>query len=60
MGCFRKTFKKNYMKNHLKIAIAAVFISNLIFSQEAEKIYHEEYSKLSFVIQPSILKKSDA
>ena len=48
------------MKNHLKITIAAVFISNLIFSQEAEKIYHDEYSKLSFVIQPSILKKSDA
>lgn len=30
------------------------------FSQEAERLYHKEYSKLSFVFQPSILKKSDA
>ncbi|CAM3847895.1 hypothetical protein FLGE108171_16065 [Flavobacterium gelidilacus] len=34
------------------------FISS--YSQEAENIYHKEYSKLSFVFQPSILKKSDA
>jgi hypothetical protein len=30
------------------------------YSQEAEKIFHDKYSKLSFVFQPSILKKSDA
>jgi len=48
------------MKKHLKVTVVALFIFNLIFSQEAEKIYHEEYSKLSFVFQPSILKKSDA
>lgn len=30
------------------------------FSQEAENIFHKQYSKLSFVFQPSILKKSDA
>lgn len=30
------------------------------YSQEAETIYQKEYSKLSFVFQPSILKKSEA
>lgn len=30
------------------------------YSQEAEKIFHDDYSKLSFVFQPSILKKSDS
>jgi hypothetical protein len=43
---------------------AILFISLFTFatglSQEAEKIYQKEYSKLSFVFQPSILKKSDA
>lgn len=38
----------------------ATFISLLGYSQEAENIFHKEYSKLSFVFQPSILKKSDA
>lgn len=32
----------------------------LCFSQEAEKIYQTKYSKLSFLFQPSVLKKSDA
>jgi hypothetical protein len=43
--------------------IPAIFFSIFslfCFSQEAENIFHKEYSKLSFVFQPSILKKSDA
>ncbi|MGG7034584.1 MAG: hypothetical protein ACI7YS_05225 [Flavobacterium sp.] len=44
-------------------AVALLFLSTLSilgYSQQAEKIYHEEYSKLSFVLQPSILKPSSA
>lgn len=41
------------------IILATLFFS-LSYSQEAENIFHKEYSKLSFVFQPSILKKSDA
>lgn len=45
-----------------KILTLSIFLLFMIDvnAQEAEKIYHEEYSKLSFVFQPSILKKSDA
>lgn len=48
--------------NSQKVAslLLATFVSFFGFSQEAEKLYHKEYSKLSFVLQPSILKKSDA
>jgi hypothetical protein len=48
--------------NSQKVAsmLLATFISFFGFSQEAEKLYHKEYSKLSFVFQPSVLKKSDA
>lgn len=34
-----------------------IFFTSIIWSQEAEKIYHEKYSKLSFVIQPAFLNK---
>ncbi len=48
--------------NSKKVAslLLATFISFFAYSQEAENIFHKEYSKLSFVFQPSILKKSDA
>lgn len=48
--------------NYKKVAsLLLVTLSSLIsYSQEAENIFHKEYSKLSFVFQPSILKKSDA
>lgn len=50
------------LTNLKKVAslLLATFVSFLSFSQEAENIFHKEYSKLSFVFQPSILKKSDA
>lgn len=38
----------------------ATFVSVIGYSQEAENLFQKEYSKLSFVLQPSILKKSDA
>ena len=45
------------LKNNLKVAsiILATLFFTSVFSQEAEKIYHEKYSKLSLVIQPSKL-----
>lgn len=48
--------------NSKKVAslLLATFISFFAYSQEAENIFHKEYSKLSFVFQPSNLKKSDA
>ena len=51
------------INNNLK-NLAGLFLATLVafsgYSQEAKNIYHKEYSKLSFVFQPSILKKSDA
>lgn len=48
--------------NHLRVAsiLLATFSSFFGLSQEAEQLFHQKYSKLSFVFQPSILKKSDA
>lgn len=48
--------------NFLKVAsiLLATFSSFFGMSQEAEHLFHQKYSKLSFVFQPSILKKSDA
>lgn len=40
--------------------VCFVFLANLGYAQEAENLFHKQYSKLSFVFQPSILKKSDA
>jgi hypothetical protein len=37
--------------------ILSVFFQNVIYSQEAEKLYHDEFSKLTLVLQPSILNK---
>ena len=56
---FIKPIKKLNAKKIITLNFFFLFFLNS-FSQEAEKIYHEEYSKLSFVFQPSILKKSDA
>ena len=47
------------LKTKIIIFISLISYANG-FSQEAENIFHKEYSKLSFVFQPSILKKSDA
>ena len=47
------------LKTKIIIFISLISFANG-FSQEAENIFHKEYSKLSFVFQPSILKKSDA
>lgn len=47
------------LKKEITILITLFLIANG-FSQEAENIFHKQYSKLSFVFQPSILKKSDA
>lgn len=52
-------YLKTSYKRAAGILLAALF-PILAFSQEAENIYHKEYSKLSIVFQPSILKKSDA
>jgi len=49
----------NNHKNVVSILLATFLFVNC-YSQEAGKLYKEEYSKLSFVFQPSILKKSDA
>ncbi|MBP6757441.1 MAG: hypothetical protein KA210_14965, partial [Bacteroidia bacterium] len=38
----------------------ATIFSIYSYAQEAENIYHKQYSKLSFVLQPSILKPSEA
>lgn len=46
--------------NRIAGLILATLFFSLSYSQEAENIFHKEYSKLSFVFQPSILKKSDA
>jgi hypothetical protein len=54
MICQLTSFKK------VASLLLATFASFLSFSQEAENLFHKEYSKLSFVFQPSILKKSDA
>lgn len=54
MICQLTSFKK------VASILLATFASFLSFSQEAENLFHKEYSKLSFVFQPSILKKSDA
>ena len=52
---------KSYKMLKTKIIIFISLISYANgFSQEAENIFHKEYYKLSFVFQPSILKKSDA
>ena len=40
------------LKNVASILLATFLFLNS-YSQEAEKIYHEDYSKLSFVFQPS-------
>ena len=50
------------LTNFKKVAslLLATFASFFSFSQEAENIFHKEYSKVSFVFQPSVLKKSDA
>jgi hypothetical protein len=40
------------LKNVASILLATFLFLNT-YSQEAEKIYHEDYSKLSFVFQPS-------
>jgi hypothetical protein len=45
---------------HVASILLATFLFVNSYSQEAEKLYHDDYSKLSFVFQPSILKKSDA
>lgn len=39
--------------------IFATFFSMFCFSQEAEKLFHSDYSKLSIVLQPSILIKNN-
>lgn len=52
-----------YQIINLKRGVSLLFITlffGISYSQEAEKIYHEEYSKLSFVLQPSILDKNGA
>ncbi|OYQ36878.1 hypothetical protein CHU92_09160 [Flavobacterium cyanobacteriorum] len=54
MICQLTSFKK------VASLLLATFASFFSFSQEAENLFHKEYSKLSFVFQPSILKKSDA
>jgi len=51
MICQLTSFKK------VASLLLATFASFLSFSQEAENLFHKEYSKLSFVFQPSILKK---
>lgn len=39
------------------LVLSFLFLTNLN-AQEAENIYHKQYSKLSFVLQPSFLQKS--
>lgn len=46
--------------NKVASVLLATLFFNAIYSQEAENIFHKEYSKLSIVFQPSILKKSQA
>jgi hypothetical protein len=53
------TCQKIKLNKVASILLATLFF-NFIYSQEAENIYHKEYSKLSIVFQPSILKKSEA
>jgi hypothetical protein len=47
-------------KNVVASLLLATFFSVNIYAQEAEKIYHNEFSKFSFVLQPSILESSEA
>lgn len=44
----------------IAIVLTAILLHTFCYSQEAENIYKKQYSKLSFVFQPSILKKSEA
>lgn len=44
--------------NKVASFLLATFFPVLCYSQEAENIYHKQYSKLSIVLQPSILEKS--
>lgn len=46
--------------NKVASILLATLFFNVIYSQEAENIFHKEYSKLSIVFQPSILRKSQA
>lgn len=46
--------------NKVASVLLATLFFNAIYSQEAENIFHKEYSKLSIVFQPSILRKSQA
>ena len=52
-----------YLKINLK-TVAFFWLTTMFsiysYAQEAENIYHKQYSKLSFVLQPSILKPSEA
>ena len=53
--------KCKIIQSNKAIALLLTFFSlTITYSQEAEILYQKEYSKLSFVFQPSILKKSEA
>lgn len=52
-------YQKINLKNVTFFWLSAMFLV-CSYAQEAENIYHKQYSKLSFVLQPSILKPSEA
>jgi hypothetical protein len=53
------TFQKINSKR-VAIVLVATLFSAFCFAQEAENIFKKQYSKLSFVFQPSILQNSEA
>lgn len=40
------------------VFVGIIIFSNLIYSQEAERLFKEDYSKIGFILQPAILKGS--